>query len=76
VTAGRYAADAALAAIPAAAEGLADRSSAEEQETSLEAIDAPFTEAVGPIEPGCRCRYARSQRYGRNHCHPMTFDVE
>lgn len=56
---GRYPADVVLARIPSAAEGLANRTSPEEQETFLEAMNAPFVERVGPIEPGCRCRYCR-----------------
>lgn len=54
---GRYPADLVLARIPLAAERLADRTSPEEQETFLEAMDTPFVEQVGPIEPRCRCRY-------------------
>ncbi len=53
---GRYPADVVLSRIPAAAEALADRTSSEDQETFLEAMDAPFVERIGPIEPGCRCR--------------------
>lgn len=56
---GRYPADIVLARIPAAAEALADRTSPKDQETFLEAMDAPFVEQVGPIEPRCGCRYCR-----------------
>jgi hypothetical protein len=56
---GRYPADLVLARIPLAVDRLADRTSPEEQETFLEAMDAPFVERVGSIEPGCGCRYCR-----------------
>ena len=56
---GRYAADVVQNRVPAAVEALADRTSPEDQETFLEAVDRPFVELVGPIEPGCRCRYCR-----------------
>lgn len=56
---GRYAAAVVLGRIPAAAEALADRTPPEDQETFLEAMDAPFSDEIGPIEPRCRCRYCR-----------------
>ena len=56
---GRYLADRVLARIPLAAERLADRTSPADQEIFLEAMDAPFVEQVGPIEPGCGCRSCR-----------------
>ncbi len=62
---GRYPADRVLARIPFAAERLADRTSPEEQETFLEAMDAPFLERVGPIEPGCGCRSCRQAERAR-----------
>jgi len=56
---GRYPAKVVLSRIPAAAEALADCTPPDEQETFLEAMDAPFVEEIGRIQPGCRCRYCR-----------------
>lgn len=59
---GRYAADVVLARVPQAAEALADRTSPEDQETLLDAINRPFAEEVGPITRGCACTYCRKAR--------------
>jgi hypothetical protein len=62
LTDGRYAADAVLARAPQAAQALADRTSPEDQETLLDAINCPFTEEMGPIKRGCACTYCRKAR--------------
>ena len=59
---GRYSGLDVMRRFPAAIEALADRTSPEDQEAFLAAMDSLFQEEIGPVEPGCRCGYCRPAR--------------
>ena len=53
-----------LVRLPGAVADLARDVPADEQERFLAALNLPFEEPVGPVDPDCRCRYcAAARRY-------------
>src|SRR5207249_2251681 len=57
-----YRAPEVLARIPIAVDALIARTPQATQEAFLDAMERRLSEAVGPIEPACQCRYCRTAR--------------
>ena len=59
---GRFPGREVLARLPRAVADLARAIPADEQECFLAALNLPFEESIGPVDPDCRCRYCAAAR--------------